>query len=189
MVDHLEGRVSGAWKTPTGLYSRVSGAWETATAGYARVSGAWEQFYPTTWPSLVSVSSDIGTGDYPDNDCASVGKCHRCISWEAADASDTTEHIHVQVSVEGGTYGTAVDDRDIEFPCTERTPDGDGDCDECTRTSGTGSDLKGCYCAGCTPTGTSTQHKVRLETDGGDVLAGPSCELTGSSHSTCGSAA
>ena len=171
-----------AWKQANQFYVYTGSAWKEATEGYIYTGSAWKQFWPTAFPALVAVDQNIGSNG---NGCA-VGKCVRCVEWEAENASDASHHIRVTRSVSGGGYFEVADDLSIDRRCGSLDTCGDSGC-----SGGVSFDLLGCFCdAGCQSTGTSTQFRIMLEIDGTDTLAGPlNCELTTNSLSTCGTEA
>lgn len=65
-------KVSGAWKTLTGIHTRVSGTWKAVNAGYIKVSGVWKQFYAAVAYALSGETGIIGAETQPATSYAGV---------------------------------------------------------------------------------------------------------------------
>lgn len=101
--------------------------------------------------------------------CSATGEAHR-VGWEHTDCSDASHHICIHVSVGGGSYAETADN----ISCDNADPDA-GCCDwtgyapegEYLFHKSKSSDLGSCT--------TTYQYRVRIETDGTDVLLGSAC--------------
>lgn len=157
----IYGYDGGNWRNISSLWAYTGSVWREIQEGWVYDGATWRKFYEAVCTTTLD-SVNQTTGGDGTGGCG-VGKCPRTVSWTHTDA-DATHHIRILRSLNGGSYFEVADDRPVGF-------------------GGSGSYQEGCY-----SDGQSTQYKVRLEDDPGDVLAcGDSGnEKTTGTISSCG---
>ena len=60
-------KVSGAWKTVSGMSVKVGGAWKTVNTGFVKVAGAWKEWYRNALVDLFTRTTSGSLGGFWTN--------------------------------------------------------------------------------------------------------------------------